>query len=78
MYIHILWPASFVLSCFTTVAPTTRYSLSKRLGVVFTIFEALPVLGAMLFRTGYTGLQSRWPLIISFSPGGKVCLKSWA
>lgn len=42
------------------------YSLSKRLSVVFTTFEALPVLGAMLFRTGYTGLQSRWPLIISF------------
>ena len=33
--------------------------------MIFSTFEALPVLGAMLFRTGLTGLSSRGPLIIS-------------
>ena len=43
-----------------------QQSLSARLSVIFTIFEVLPVLGALFFRTGYTGLTSRRPLIIGF------------
>ena len=33
---------------------------------MLSIFEALPVLGALLFRTGLTGLSSRRPLVASF------------
>ncbi len=61
----------FIYFCFTFLlffgAPKKlRQSLSKRLSVIFTIFEVLPVLGALFFRTGYTGLSSRRPLIIGF------------
>ncbi|CAK9098419.1 unnamed protein product [Durusdinium trenchii] len=41
-------------------------TFSQRLGMVLTVFEALPVLGALLFRSGWTGLSSRAPLLLSF------------
>jgi len=34
--------------------------------VLLSIFEVVPVLGALLFRTGLTGFASRTPLIIAF------------
>ena len=42
-------------------------ALSQRLSVVFSVFEALPVLAALLFRTGLTCLSSRAPLVVSFA-----------
>jgi hypothetical protein len=43
-----------------------EYTISRQLERVFTFFEALPVIGALLFRTGLTGLSSRVPLIVAF------------
>lgn len=42
------------------------YNLSVQLGYLLQAFETLPVIGALLFRTGLTGLASRTPLIIAF------------
>jgi len=42
------------------------YTLSNQLGMLFSSFETLPVVGALLFRTGLTGLSSRTPLIVAF------------
>jgi len=42
------------------------YSLSRRLGSMLCIFEAAPVLGALLFRSGLTGFESRRPLVLGF------------
>ncbi|CAE7721487.1 hhaIM [Symbiodinium pilosum] len=42
------------------------YSLSRRLGAMLCIFEAAPVLGALLFRSGITGFESRRPLVVGF------------
>lgn len=42
------------------------YTLSQRFGALFSVFEVVPVLGALLFRTGLTGFESRAPLIIGF------------
>lgn len=42
------------------------YNLSNQLGVLLSTFETLPVIGALLFRTGLTGLTSRTPLIVAF------------
>jgi len=42
------------------------YSLSLRLGALLSLFEVLPVVGALLFRTGLTGFASRAPLIMAF------------
>jgi len=38
--------------------------LSQLLGVLLTIFQALPLFGALLFRTGVTGFASRAPFIV--------------
>eukprot|EP00933_Yihiella_yeosuensis_P082279 TRINITY_DN9609_c1_g1_i1.p1 TRINITY_DN9609_c1_g1~~TRINITY_DN9609_c1_g1_i1.p1 ORF type:complete len:432 (-),score=93.54 TRINITY_DN9609_c1_g1_i1:207-1502(-) len=43
------------------------YSLSQRLGLMLSIFEAAPVLGALLFRSGLTGFESRTPLFVAFA-----------
>mmetsp|Transcript_105198 Transcript_105198/g.166056 ORF Transcript_105198/g.166056 Transcript_105198/m.166056 type:complete len:375 (-) Transcript_105198:171-1295(-) len=43
-----------------------EYTISRQLERVMTFFEALPVIGALLFRTGLTGLTSRVPLIVAF------------
>lgn len=42
------------------------YTITRQLERVLTFFEALPVIGALLFRTGLTGLTSRVPLIVAF------------
>lgn len=42
------------------------YDLSVKLGYLLQAFETLPVVGALLFRTGLTGLASRTPLIVAF------------
>jgi len=42
------------------------YTLSQRLGFLLSTFEILPVIGALLFRTGLTGFSSRVPLILGF------------
>lgn len=41
-------------------------NVSVQLGYLLQAFETLPVIGALLFRTGLTGLASRTPLIIAF------------
>uniref|UniRef100_A0A7S4V3S0 Uncharacterized protein n=1 Tax=Alexandrium monilatum TaxID=311494 RepID=A0A7S4V3S0_9DINO len=43
------------------------YYLSSRLGTLFSVFEILPVVGAVLYRTGVTGLGSRVPLVAGFA-----------
>lgn len=43
------------------------YALSQRLGMMLSIFEAAPVVGALLFRSGLTGFTSRLPLFIGFA-----------
>lgn len=40
--------------------------INHQLGVILSAFEMLPVIGALLFRTGLTGLTSRVPLIAAF------------
>uniref|UniRef100_A0A7S1F3Y3 Uncharacterized protein n=1 Tax=Noctiluca scintillans TaxID=2966 RepID=A0A7S1F3Y3_NOCSC len=40
--------------------------LSDRIGALLSVFEIVPVLGGLLYRTGLTGLSSRVPLLISF------------
>lgn len=42
------------------------YTFSQRLGTLFSAFEVLPVLGALLFRTGLTGFETRVPLVVGF------------
>mmetsp|Transcript_39285 Transcript_39285/g.73307 ORF Transcript_39285/g.73307 Transcript_39285/m.73307 type:complete len:382 (+) Transcript_39285:88-1233(+) len=42
------------------------YQLSQRLGTMLGVFEAVPVLGALLFRSGLTGFESRRPLVVGF------------
>jgi len=42
------------------------YTFSVRLGTLFSVFEVMPVVGALLFRTGLTGFASRVPLIAGF------------
>lgn len=42
------------------------YTFSNRLGTLFSAFEVMPVVGALLFRTGLTGFASRVPLIAGF------------
>jgi len=43
------------------------YTFSQRLGIVLNVFEMLPVVGALLFRTGLTGFKSRVPFIAGFA-----------
>eukprot|EP00929_Paragymnodinium_shiwhaense_P100178 TRINITY_DN6230_c0_g1_i1.p1 TRINITY_DN6230_c0_g1~~TRINITY_DN6230_c0_g1_i1.p1 ORF type:complete len:404 (+),score=67.50 TRINITY_DN6230_c0_g1_i1:182-1393(+) len=42
------------------------YTLSHRLGILLNVFEVLPVIGALLFRTGLTGYTTRIPFFIGF------------
>jgi len=42
------------------------YNFSQRLGTLLSIFEVGPVIGALLFRTGLTGFNSRLPLVAGF------------
>jgi len=42
------------------------YTLSQRLGVLLNVFQMLPVLGALIFRTGISGYTSRVPFVIAF------------
>jgi len=42
------------------------YMFSSRLGALFSVFEVMPVVGALLFRTGLTGFTSRAPLVVGF------------
>mmetsp|Transcript_141539 Transcript_141539/g.394425 ORF Transcript_141539/g.394425 Transcript_141539/m.394425 type:complete len:395 (+) Transcript_141539:155-1339(+) len=42
------------------------YTFSTRLGTLFSTFEVIPVVGALLFRTGMTGFGSRAPFIAAF------------
>lgn len=42
------------------------YHFSQRLGVVLSCFEILPVIGALLFRTGLTGFVTRTPFVVGF------------
>lgn len=42
------------------------YTLSVRLGTLFSVFEVVPVVGALLFRTGLTGFASRVPFMVAF------------
>mmetsp|Transcript_4566 Transcript_4566/g.7909 ORF Transcript_4566/g.7909 Transcript_4566/m.7909 type:complete len:399 (+) Transcript_4566:90-1286(+) len=55
-----------VWSWFENAVEQEWYTLSQRLGVLLSVFETLPVIGALLFRTGITGLKSRAPLIGAF------------
>jgi hypothetical protein len=41
-------------------------TISHHFGTILSVFEILPVIGALLFRTGITGLTSRAPLIAAF------------
>lgn len=41
-------------------------TLSQRCGVLLSAFEILPIIGALLFRTGITGLASRTPFLVGF------------
>ncbi|CAE8694142.1 unnamed protein product, partial [Polarella glacialis] len=43
------------------------YTLSQRLGTMLACFEAAPVIGALLFRSGLTGFASRVPLFVGFA-----------
>jgi hypothetical protein len=42
------------------------YALSSWLGNILSAFEVIPVIGALLFRTGLTGFGTRVPLIAGF------------
>lgn len=42
------------------------YTLSQRLSNLMNAFEMIPVIGALLFRTGLTGFATRTPLIVAF------------
>mmetsp|Transcript_13830 Transcript_13830/g.39598 ORF Transcript_13830/g.39598 Transcript_13830/m.39598 type:complete len:389 (+) Transcript_13830:187-1353(+) len=42
------------------------YTFSGRLGTLLSVFEVMPVVGALLFRTGLTGFASRVPLVAGF------------
>mmetsp|Transcript_94074 Transcript_94074/g.271919 ORF Transcript_94074/g.271919 Transcript_94074/m.271919 type:complete len:381 (+) Transcript_94074:109-1251(+) len=42
------------------------YIFSQRLGSLLLAFEIVPVLGALLFRTGMTGFSTRIPLVVGF------------
>lgn len=53
-------------SWFDRAVEVETYSFSQRLGVLLSVFELLPVLGALLYRTGLTGLASRIPLLVGF------------
>jgi len=53
-------------SWFEKAVETEWYTLSNQLGILLSAFETLPVIGALLFRTGLTGLKSRAPLIVAF------------
>lgn len=43
------------------------YYFSQRLGTLLNVFEMLPVVGALLFRTGVTGYRTRVPFIVAFA-----------
>lgn len=43
------------------------YIFSQRLGSLLLVFEIVPVIGALLFRTGMTGFASRLPLVAAFA-----------
>jgi hypothetical protein len=51
---------------FETATEREWYTLNNQLGYLLSTFETLPVIGALLFRTGLTGLTSRTPLIVAF------------
>lgn len=53
-------------SWFDRAVELELYTFSQRLGGMLSIFEMLPVVGALLFRTGLTGYASRMPLIVAF------------
>lgn len=53
-------------SWFDRAVELEAYNFSQRLGYILSAFEMMPVAGALLYRTGYTGLQSRAPLLIGF------------
>jgi len=42
------------------------YALSTWLGSILSAFEVIPVIGALLFRTGLTGFGTRTPLVAGF------------
>jgi len=42
------------------------YTYSQRLGTLLNVFEMVPVVGALFFRTGLTGYRSRVPFIVGF------------
>lgn len=42
------------------------WTFNQRLGWLLSLFEILPVVGALLFRTGLTGFSSRIPLVAGF------------
>lgn len=51
---------------FETAVEREWYTLNNQLSYLLSTFEILPVVGALLFRTGLTGLTSRAPLIVAF------------
>mmetsp|Transcript_63127 Transcript_63127/g.178353 ORF Transcript_63127/g.178353 Transcript_63127/m.178353 type:complete len:443 (-) Transcript_63127:96-1424(-) len=54
-------------SWFERAVDTEWYHFSQHLGTILSCFEVLPVVGALLFRTGITGFASRVPFVVGFA-----------